>query len=113
MASSSDGKLALSIPDSWVSRCASMTNSDGKACVIVPRGRPSRSLNIQVPAGLRSAGVTTTSTAASPSMPEILALGDQLSRDAPVGLTLPFSRYATTALPAGVTGLRSIDPGEL
>jgi hypothetical protein len=42
-----------------------MTNSAGETSVMVPRGRPSLSLNVQVP-GLNSAGVTTTSTAISP-----------------------------------------------
>jgi hypothetical protein len=50
IASLRDRKLAVSIPDSLESRLASMTNSDGEASVIVPRGCPSRSLNVQIPA---------------------------------------------------------------
>jgi 3-polyprenyl-4-hydroxybenzoate decarboxylase len=70
IASLRDGKLAVAIPDSLKSRLASITNSDGDASVIVPRGRPRRSLNLQIPAGLSSAGVTITSMATSPLDPE-------------------------------------------
>jgi hypothetical protein len=65
IASSREEKLAVAIPDSPQLGFALTTNSDGEASVMVPRGRPSLSLNVQVP-GLSLAGVTTTSTAASP-----------------------------------------------
>jgi hypothetical protein len=65
IASWRDRKLALAIPDSPELGAALMTNSAGETSVMVPRGRPSLSLNVQVP-GLNSAGITTTSTAISP-----------------------------------------------
>jgi hypothetical protein len=65
MALSREAKVVLSIPASPELPSAWMVNSDGATSMMVPRGRWSLSLNIQVP-GLNSAGVTTTSTAASP-----------------------------------------------
>ena len=60
-----DRKLALAILDSPELGAALMTNSAGETSAMVPRGRPSLSLSLQVP-GLNSAGSTTTSAATSP-----------------------------------------------
>jgi hypothetical protein len=68
--------------------------------VIVPRGRPSLSLNVQVP-GPNFAGVATTSTAASPSIQHntpCLTLRTQLSSDVPEGSALLFSKHADICL---------------
>jgi hypothetical protein len=97
---SSEGKLAVVILNSPELRSALMTNSDGEVSVIVPRGRPSLSLNVQVP-GLNFAGVTTTSTAASPSIQHnttCLTLRKQLSSDVPEGSTLLFSKHTDIRL---------------
>src|SRR3954454_21878820 len=84
------GKLAVAILYSPELRSASMTNSDGEISVIVPRGRPSLSLNLQVP-GLIFARVTTTSTAVAPSIQHNTtcpALRKRLSSDVPEGSAL-------------------------
>jgi hypothetical protein len=76
-------------------RSALMTKNDGDVSVIVPRGRPSLSLNVQVP-GLTFAGVTTTSTAASPSIQldtTCPALRKRLSSDVPEESALLFSKH--------------------
>ena len=46
---SSEGKLAVAILNRPELRSALMTNSDGETSVMVPRGRPSLSLSVQVP----------------------------------------------------------------
>ena len=96
---SSEGKLAVAMLNSPELRSALMTNSDGEVLVIVPRGRPSLSLNAQMP-GLNFTGVTTTSTAASPSIQHnttCLELREWLSSDVPEGSALMFSEHATSS----------------